>query len=448
MSSCKRSIEDAPLNGFHKKLAFSTSGSPFLDGYVLSIIGVIMSHLASALQINLFWEGLIASAALIGLFFGGFLGGWFTDRYGRKMLYVIDIAVIMVISIAQFWVDSAWLLFVFRLLIGVVVGADLPIATSLLAEFLPRNARGPLLASMVVSWFVGAALAYGVGEMLMRLGGADAWRWVLASAAVPGLLLFIPRMLTPESPRWLISKGRLAEADAIIKGIYGLDYSSRDLPEPATKKKVSVASLFHSGYGKRMVFVTLFWTCSIVPLFAIYAFAPKVLQALKLSDDLASVGSIAITVLFVIGCLAATRVINTMGRRPMVIHSLFWSGVALAVLGMFPDAAPSIVLFLFGTYAFVIGGAQVLQYVYPNELFPTEIRASGVGLATSLSRIGAAAGTYLVPVSLASLGIGPTMLAAAAISLMGALASWWLAPETAKLDLQQASALDACASTR
>ncbi len=132
----------------------------------------------------------------------------------------------------------------------------------------------------------------------------------------------------------------------------------------------------------------------------------------------------------------------------MVIHSLLWSGVALAVLGFFPDAAPAIVLFLFGAYAFVIGGAQVLQYVYPNELFPTEIRASGVGLATSLSRIGAAAGTYLVPISLASLGIGPTMLAAAAISLFGALASWWLAPETAKLDLQQASALDACAGAR
>ena len=75
-------------------------------------------------------------------------------------------------------------------------------------------------------------------------------------------------------------------------------------------------------------------------------------------------------------------------------------------------------------------------------------RASGVGLAISLSRIGAAAGTYLVPISLASLGIGPTILAAAAISLFGALASWWLAPETAKLDLQQASSLDVCAGAR
>jgi len=89
----------------------------------------------------------------------------------------------------------------------------------------------------------------------------------------------------------------------------------------------------------------------------------------------------------------------------------------------------------------LIGGAQVLEYVYPNELFPTEIRASAVGLATSLSRIGAAVGTYLVPISLASYGIANTMFAAALISLFGALISWWLAPETSKLDLQQAAAL-------
>ncbi|MBS5848676.1 MAG: MFS transporter, partial [Pseudomonas putida] len=95
----------------------------------------------------------------------------------------------------------------------------------------------------------------------------------------------------------------------------------------------------------------------------------------------------------------------------------------------------------FGLYAFFSGGPGILQWLYPNELFPTEIRASAVGLATSLSRIGAAVGTYLVPISLASYGIANTMFAAALISLFGALISWWLAPETSKLDLQQAAAL-------
>jgi putative MFS transporter len=280
-----------------------------------------------------------------------------------------------------------------------------------------------------------------VGELLLRVGGDDGWRWVLASALVPGALFLIARSGTPESPRWLLSKGRIAEADAVIKRVYGPDYSIADLPEQVSDKPVSVWSLFHSGYGKRMAFVTLFWTCAIVPLFAIYAFAPKVLQALKLTGDWAAYGSIAITLLFTLGCLVATKLINRLGRRKMLIHSFLWSGMSLLLLGLFPDASPTTVLVLFGAYAVLIGGAQVLEYVYPNELFPTEIRASAVGLATSLSRVGAAVGTYLVPISLVSYGIANTMFAAALISLFGALISWWLAPETSKLDLQQAAAL-------
>ncbi|WP_085679042.1 MULTISPECIES: MFS transporter [unclassified Pseudomonas] len=441
MTTSKRSVEDAPLNAFHRKLTVYSAGGPFLDGYVLSIIGVAMLQITNALQLSAFWEGLIAASALIGVFLGGFLGGWFTDKYGRKVLYLVDLIAIVGFSVAQFWVESAWALFAWRLLIGIAVGADYPIATSLLAEFLPRKQRGPLLAAMVLMWFAGAAVAYVVGELLLRVGGDDGWRWVLASALVPGALFLIARSGTPESPRWLLSKGRTAEADAVIKKVYGPSYSIADLPEQSSGKPVSLWSLFHSGYGKRMAFVTLFWTCAIVPLFAIYAFAPKVLQALKLTGDWAAYGSIAITFLFTLGCLLATLLINRLGRRKMLIHSFLWSGMSLVLLGVFPDASPTTVLVLFGAYAVLIGGAQVLEYVYPNELFPTEIRASAVGLATSLSRIGAAVGTYLVPISLASYGVANTMFAAALISLFGALISWWLAPETSKLDLQQAAAL-------
>ncbi|MBO9549989.1 MFS transporter [Pseudomonas sp.] len=447
MTTSKRSVEDAPLNAFHRKLTVYSAGGPFLDGYVLSIIGVAMLQITNALQLSAFWEGLIAASALIGVFLGGFIGGWFTDKYGRKVLYLVDLIAIVGFSVAQYWVESAWALFAWRLLIGVAVGADYPIATSLLAEFLPRKQRGPLLAAMVLMWFAGAAVAYVVGELLLRVGGDDGWRWVLASALVPGALFLIARSGTPESPRWLLSKGRKAEADAVIKKVYGPDYSIADLPEQSSGKPVSLWSLFHSGYGKRMAFVTLFWTCAIVPLFAIYAFAPKVLQALKLTGDWAAYGSIAITFLFTLGCLLATLLINRLGRRKMLIHSFLWSGLSLVLLGVFPDASPTTVLVLFGAYAVLIGGAQVLEYVYPNELFPTEIRASAVGLATSLSRIGAAVGTYLVPISLASYGVANTMFAAALISLFGALISWWLAPETSKLDLQQAAALGGQAAT-
>lgn len=128
-------------------------------------------------------------------------------------------------------------------------------------------------------------------------------------------------------------------------------------------------------------------------------------------------------------------------RRSLVIHSFLWSGLALLGLGYYSTGAEWLVLVLFGAYAVFIGGAQVLQLVYPNEIFPTEIRAFAVGMGASLSRIGAAVGTWLVPISLDTIGIGNTMYAAAGVSLVGLLVSIALAPETRSLNLQEAASL-------
>lgn len=441
MTSPNTSIEDVPLNNFHRVLTARSGGGSFVDGYVLSIIGIAMTQLSSSLGLTAFWQGMIAASALIGVFFGGFIGGWLTDKLGRKKAYFIGPSLFIVCSLAQLWVESALVLFVLRFIIGLAVGIEYPVATSLLVEFLPKKHRGPRLAALTILWFAGAAFAYVVGNAIFAAGGEEAWRYTLASAAVIGLVLFVLRIGTPESPRWLLSKGRDNEAEQVIKRVYGPHYSLRDLPEQPDEKKVSFSDLLHSGYGKRLFFVTIFWSCSIIPVFAVYAFAPKVLQALHLKGQWAEYGSIAITLLFVVGCVLATKLINTIGRRSMLIHSFLWSGLALLMLALFSDGNELLVLMLFGAYAVFIGGAQVLQLVYPNELFPTEIRAFAVGIGTSLSRVGAAVGTYLVPVSLQTLGIGNTMYIAASVTMVGLIAACAMAPETRALNLRDAAAL-------
>ena len=438
----KLSLEDSPLNAFHKRLAIYSSGAPFLDGYILSIIGVVMVQLSQALQLTTLQEGMVAAASLVGMFFGGFVGGLFTDRLGRKTMYVLVLVVLALFSVCQFWVASAWSLVALRLMLGIAIGADHPLATSLLAEFLPRKQRGSILAALVMMWFVGAAVAYVAGEIILRTAGPEAWRWALASAVVPAVLFLIMRAGTPESARWLLSKGRVNEANQVIKKVYGDQYSVENLTETPAQQNISVWSLFHSNYGKRIFFVSIFWTCSIIPQFAIYAFAPKILTTMGLTGDLAAWGAVAITVLFVFGCLLGVKLIDPMGRRRMLMHSFWWSGIALLLLGAYPEDASILTLVLFGSYALFIGGAQVLQYVYPNELFPTSIRGSAVGLATSLSRIGAAVGTYLVPISLDGIGIANTMYAAFGISMVGLFVTWLMAPETRSLDLHQASSVN------
>jgi putative MFS transporter len=437
-------VDDAPLSAFHKKLALYSSGGPFLDGYILSIIGVALVQITPQLGLGGVAQGLVGASALIGIFFGAFLGGWLTDKFGRQLLFTVDLIAIIVCSVAQFFVnDAAWLV-VLRLLIGMAVGADYPIATSLLAEFSPRKWRGPLLGAFVTMWFVGAAVAYIVGEALLHLD--NGWRWMLASAALPALVIVLLRLGTPESPRWLLKQGRKQEAEAVLHKVFGPSATVADLPEEV-RENLNIGALIRSGYGKRMAFITLFWTCSIVPLFAVYAFGPKILGALGLTGSLGNYGSAFITVMFCLGCVASLFLVNRIGRRPLIIHSFVWAGLALLLLGVFPTADAWIILVLFAAYAIVIGGTQILQWVYPNELFPTEVRGSAVGLASSLSRIGAAAGTYLVPEALTHLGIGPTMIIGAVITFIGAVVSVAWAPETRGMTLGECAALPTAAAS-
>nr|WP_236823688.1 MFS transporter [Bartonella apihabitans] len=140
-----------------------------------------------------------------------------TGKFGRQKPYFIGPTLFIICSIGQFWVQSGYALFIYRFFIGVAVGIEYPVATALLVEFLPKKSRGPLLAMLTIMWFAGAAVAYLVGDMILRAGGEDAWRYILASTAIIGLLLFLVRLGTPESPRWLIAQGKIDEAEKVIK---------------------------------------------------------------------------------------------------------------------------------------------------------------------------------------------------------------------------------------
>ncbi len=441
MNNNNISIEDVPLNNFHQLMSLRAGGGWILDGYVLSIIGVAIVQFSQSMQLDNFWLGMVAASAMLGTFCSGFLGGWLTDIVGRRRLFFVGPILFILGSVGTFWAESAITLFILRFLVGVGVGLEYPVAGSLLTEFLPQKHRGKRLAALTILWFAGAALAYIVGNLILSIGGDAAWRLVLASPAVLGVLLFVIRIGTPESPRWLISKGRFSEAEQIIKKVYGPEFSLKNVPAENTEAKVTLKDLVRSGYGKRMLFVSVFWSAAVVPMFAVYSFAPVVLKALNLNGEWASFGSVAITLLFVVGCIIATRLIDTMGRRRLIIHSFLWSSLALLGLGMVSHGSEMLVLVLFGAYAVFIGGAQVLELVYPNELFPTEVRAFAVGMGSSMSRIGSAAGTWLVPVSLQTLGIAHTMYAAAIVSFIGLLVSVWLAPETRNMTLDQAASL-------
>lgn len=434
-------IDDVGINRFHQKLTLSACLGWSMVGYIVSVIGVATIPISDALQLNSTMQGMVAAMELLGVFFGGFIGGWLAGRFGRRRPYRMGPLLILLVSLSMFWVHDSISMSILRVLSGVAVGIEYTSAGSLLTEFLPQKNRGSRLSLLTVLWFAGAALAYIAGNMVLGIWGAGSWRFIMASPAIIAVAMLLLRLDAPESPRWLLSQGRRDEADRVIKQVYGPDFSLRNIAEHSPQQSVTFLQAIRAGYAKRIFFVVVFWACAVVPMFALYAFVPKLFRALHLTGEMASYGSIGITLLLALGCVIATWLINFVGRRALLINSFLWSGLGLLGLGLFPEAAGWIVLLLFGAYALFIGGAQVLEIVYPNELFPTEIRGTAVGVGASLAALSSSAGTWMVPVSLEQLGIGNTMLIAAGINAVGLVVSLVLAPETARLSLQDAASL-------
>ncbi|MGV0812991.1 MFS transporter [Mycolicibacterium boenickei] len=435
-------IDDAPLTSFHKKLTLFSSGGPFIDGYALSIIGVALITLEPAMNLSATEIGLIGAASLIGIFVGGGVFGYVTDKVGRHLMYIADLVALAVFSVLSAFAAEAWQLIVLRFLLGVAIGADYPIATSLLAEFLPRKQRGRLLGAMFVVWAVGAAAAYIVG-FLLRDYGPDAWRLLLASPAVFAVITLLARMGTPESPRWLLSKGRVAEADAAIKRAFGPQFGVRDLDqndgEPA--RVTSFTQVFKRPYLNRTIFVAVFWTAQVIPLFAVYTFAPDLLASFGLEGDANLYGgSLLISLLFVVGGIPGLYLVERIGRRALLIGSFAVIAVALAIPALVPGIPPVAFFLALAVYAVASGASSFLEIVYPNELFPTEVRATAVGVGTAVSRIGSAGGTYLMPLALSALGAGGALGVGAAVTAVGLVVAIFMAPETRGVALTESAA--------
>lgn len=313
------SIDEAPFTAFHWRLAIFANGGLFLDGYVLSNIGVALSLLISHFGLSAAQTGLLGGATLTGLFFGGLVFGYVTDKLGRKLMFTVDLVAILVCSILLFFVDEYWQLLVVRFVLGIAIGADYPIASALMTELTPRKYRGRVIGSTALAWASGAVTAYLVGYLLAGTG-PEAWRWILASSAVPAALILLMRVGSPESPRWLVSKGRIDEAQAIVRDVFGPDATLDELP-PDEEHKTSLTILFRREYRKRTAFTTLQWLLQAVTLFAIITFAPTILAALGLSEGReAFLGSVFIEVPLVLGgALYALWLLDAWGRRPGAI---------------------------------------------------------------------------------------------------------------------------------
>jgi len=426
-------LDDVPLSGFHLRVTAYTTGGMFCDGYILGMVGIALAVWGPQVGLSSFEDGLIGASALAGIFLGALVFGPITDRVGRQTMYLADLVLFIVGSALQLFVTEPWQLVALRLVMGVAIGADYAIGAALLSEFLPRRQRGPLLASLNAVWTVGFVVAFVVGYLMRDLGD-DSWRWMLASSAIPALIVLFLRLGTPESPRWLARKDRWEECHDVLALVHGKgDRNSpfvlRELSEikemcefERQNADVTYLELLKPNMINRThigVF-TQIWSqltgMNVMMYYITYVFSMAGLTGnnLLLSSSIQYIINVLMTV-------PALLWVDRWGRRPtLLVGAAFMTTWMFANAGLLKTygapappggldhiqaeswqiSGPASKAVIACTYLFVASFAPSwgpVSWIYPPELYPLRVRGKAVALATSANWAFNFALGYFVP---------------------------------------------------
>jgi len=438
--------DEMPLRSFHVRIVIASVGGVFSDGFGLGIIGISLGYASPHLGLGPVWMGLLGGASLLGLFGGALLTGPAADRFGRRPIYAYNMAVLGALSVLQGFIHSAPELLTLRLAIGFLLGTDYVVSKALLTEFIPRRLRGRLLGSLSIAWAAGYVCAYVVA---FALGGAHAgehaetWRWMLLASAVPCLLVLPLRLAMPESPLWLVTHGRSAAAARVVCDALGADIAPPDVPARMPAGRGRWRQLFSPSWRRRTLVGCAFFTCQVVPYFAMGTFVSQVMSAMKLENG--HLGGVIYNLALLGGAIAGLIVVDRLSRRSFLIGSFGITAITMLMLTLWTDVPAWALILLFAIFASVLSAASNLVYVYLPELFPTDLRASGIGLAVAASRTGSAASTFLLPIIVAYYGVRTSLAACVGVLALGGLICLRWAPETRGVRL---GALDQAASRR
>jgi putative MFS transporter len=424
-------FEDVPLKPFHFHVGFSACGGQFADGFELGIIGIAIAIAATPLHLTATWMGLLGAGALAGLFLGSLATGVIADRIGRRGIFGYDMLVAAAISGAQFFATEAWQLLILRVMLGMVLGADYVVSKSLVTELSPIRFRGRLLSIMAIAWAAGYSFSYVAGFLLRDLG-PDAWRYMLLVSAGPATCIFLFRLGVPESPLWLLKRGRTDEAKRIVSAKLGDGIA---LPEPVTQVRKTGGEwgeLFSKKWRTNTAVGGIFYACQVIPYFALGTFLPKIMESLNVTDKFT--GGLVYNIFLMLGAVLGTLVIDKMPRRLFLVGTFYLATALLALLALNTLGSSGVVL-VFGLFALVLSAAANLEFIYPPELFPTQLRATGVGFAVAASRIGSAMSTFLLPIIVQNYGIQTALGACVFFTLVGGVICHLWAPETGKVAL-------------
>ena len=421
--------DESTLNPLQRRVWFLSGLGVLLDGFDLFIIGVALPLITVQFALGDFDKGMVGAAAVLGAVVGAAVMERLADHFGRRLLFVADLLLFVIFAVLSAFAWDLWSLLAFRFLLGFAVGADYPIASSYLAEFMPSSVRGRWMVGAFSFQAIGILLGASLGVLIL-LSGADqdlAWRLMLGAGALPALVIVFLRRSIPESPEWEQTK-------------------------KAQKKHPGTRALFAPGLRRRTILAVVPWFLMDIMLYGVGIFTPTVLAMISIGGDgtvigkdiAVTAGTAALDIFLVIGFVIAIVLVERVGRMSLQIVGFVGATVGLLLLatGSLGIQSDPVILIGFAVFNLMVNtGPNSTTFLVAAEVFPTELRATGAGLAASAAKLGAVVGIISLPLMLGSIGLAATMYIIAGVSALGMIVTAVFRFETAGRELREVNTM-------
>ena len=424
-------LDRLPFSPQHRRLVLGSGAGWALDAMDVGLISFVMAALAVQWDLGTTTLSWIASIGFIGMALGASLGGLLADRIGRRQVFALTLLLYGLATGAAALSWSVASLLVFRFFVGLGLGAELPVASTLVSEFAPARIRGRVVVVLESFWAVGWVLAALVGYFVIPQSD-DGWRWALAIGAVPAVYSVVVRFGLPESVRFLEHRGRYAEAEAAVRRFEdsaGVAPPSEPPTEPtrSTGPAPGPGALWQRELRTSTASLWTVWFAVNFAYYGAFIWIPSLLVASGM-DLVRSFGfTLVITLAQLPGYAVAAVLVEVWGRRPTLSVFLLGSAVAAVFFGT-ADSEGAILTAGMALSFFNLGAWGALYAISP-EVYPTALRGTGTGAAAGFGRIASVLAPLSVPFLLDVGGSEALLFAVFGAFFAVAAAATWGLPE-------------------
>lgn len=419
-------LDRLPISRYHYKLLVINGFAWAFDAFDVGLITFVVAALNKAWALTPVQTGIVLSSGMFGMLLGAFLSGPLADRYGRKAIFQWTMLIFSIFSLLCAFAWNFYSLIVFRFFVGLGLGGETPVVTSLLGEFVPSSGRGRIQGLLNTFWAVGWLAAAAISYYIIPWLG---WQWAFVAGALPALYIWIVRRSMPESPRWLAVNGRMEEADIIVKQIEAQVAGAHPLPELQEdvisgyeEKKVTTSALFSRQYLSRTIMLWALWFLGMFGYYGLFAWLPSLLVRGGHTMVQSFLYVLIMQLAYVPNQIISAYLMDRYGRKKLLVWNLFLAMAATLAFGyaLDHDLTTVHVILLGIVVAFFVSGVWGITYMYTPELYPTGIRVTGTSWAATASRVGSMLAPLIVGYSLSTLGIGGVFtVVAGAFALAG-----------------------------